>query len=32
MRGVFYAGAARVEVRNPEELLARLGALKQRGS
>lgn len=29
--GVFYAGAARIEVRYPEELLARLEALRQRG-
>ncbi len=28
--GVFYAGAARVEIRYPEELLARLDALRQR--
>ncbi len=29
--GVLYAGAARVETSYPEELLARLGALRQRG-
>lgn len=28
--GVFYAGAARVEINYPEELLARLDALRQR--
>jgi pyruvate,orthophosphate dikinase len=28
--GVFYAGAARVEIGYPEELLARLDALRQR--
>ncbi|MES2226555.1 MAG: hypothetical protein V4540_02145 [Pseudomonadota bacterium] len=28
--GVFYAGAARVEIDYPEELLARLDALRQR--
>jgi len=28
--GVFYAGAAQVEIRYPEELLARLDALRQR--
>jgi pyruvate,orthophosphate dikinase len=29
--GVFYAGAANVEIRYPEELIARLDALRQRG-
>ncbi len=29
--GVFYAGAAQVEIEYPEELLARLDALRQRG-
>jgi pyruvate,orthophosphate dikinase len=28
--GVFYAGAAQVEIEYPEELLARLDALRQR--
>jgi pyruvate,orthophosphate dikinase len=28
--GVFYAGAAQVEIKYPEELLARLDALRQR--
>jgi pyruvate,orthophosphate dikinase len=30
--GVFYAGAARIEIRYPEELLARLDALRLRGA
>ena len=29
-KGVFYAGAAQVEIKYPEELLARLDALRQR--